>query len=110
LKASVFAERASSVESAQTGDTEQVDEAATCNIYILEASHLSQFLNVNAGKIRLEIGHDSLLTNPYSLLTIWYHSALHNVTYQDSPATQQLSGASLLYSLVSATMKTNASS
>jgi hypothetical protein len=32
------------------------------------------------------------------------------VTYQDSPVTQQLNGASLLYSLVSATMKTNASS
>jgi hypothetical protein len=32
------------------------------------------------------------------------------VTYQDSPITQQLNGASLLYSLVRATMKTNASS
>jgi hypothetical protein len=27
------------------------------------------------------------------------------VTYQDSPVTQQLNGASLLYSLISATMK-----
>jgi hypothetical protein len=35
---------------------------------------------------------------------------LHIVTYQNSPVTQQLNGASLLYSLVSATMKTNASS
>jgi hypothetical protein len=34
----------------------------------------------------------------------------HIVTYQDSPVTQQMNGASLLYSLVSATMKTNASS
>jgi hypothetical protein len=33
-----------------------------------------------------------------------------NVTYQGSPVTQQLNGASLLYSLISATMKTNASS
>jgi hypothetical protein len=32
------------------------------------------------------------------------------VTYQDFPVTQQLNGASLLYSLISATMKTNASS
>jgi hypothetical protein len=31
------------------------------------------------------------------------------VTYQGSPVTRQLNGASLLYSLISATMKTNAS-
>jgi hypothetical protein len=34
----------------------------------------------------------------------------NTVTYQGSPVTQQLNGASLLYFLVSATMKTNASS
>jgi hypothetical protein len=39
-------------------------------------------------------------------LSIW----LDIVTYQGSPVTQQLNGASLLYSLISATMKTNASS
>jgi hypothetical protein len=35
---------------------------------------------------------------------------IYIVTYQGSPVTQQLNGASLLYSLISATMKTNASS
>jgi hypothetical protein len=31
---------------------------------------------------------------------------LYNVTYQGSPVTRQLNGASLLYSLISATMTT----
>jgi hypothetical protein len=46
------------------------------------------------------------LSASYGELNIIYKSI---VTYQDSPVTQQLNGASLLYSLVSATMKTNAS-
>jgi hypothetical protein len=38
-----------------------------------------------------------------------YISVFYIVTYQGSPVTRQLNGASLLYFLISATVKTNAS-
>jgi hypothetical protein len=52
-----------------------------------------------------------ILKKTYALLeNVDLYIGLDIVTYQGSPVTQQLNGASLLYSLISVTMKTNASS